>query len=35
MKKGAALFMMIERSNYKNADDSPARLAFQRAHWGE
>ena len=31
MKKRVALIMMIQRSNYKNADDSPAWLAFQKA----
>jgi CubicO group peptidase (beta-lactamase class C family) len=31
MKRGVALIMMIQRSNFKNADDSPARLAFQKA----
>jgi CubicO group peptidase (beta-lactamase class C family) len=31
MKRGVALIMMIQRSNFKNADDSPVRLAFQKA----
>jgi CubicO group peptidase (beta-lactamase class C family) len=31
MKKGIALIMMIQRSNFKNADDTPVRLAFQKA----
>jgi CubicO group peptidase (beta-lactamase class C family) len=31
MKRGVALIMMIQRSNFKNADDTPARLAFQKA----
>jgi CubicO group peptidase (beta-lactamase class C family) len=31
MKKGVALIMMIQRSNFKNADDTPVRLAFQKA----
>jgi CubicO group peptidase (beta-lactamase class C family) len=31
MNKGVALIMMIQRSNFKNGDDSPARLAFQKA----
>src|SRR5450755_4619710 len=31
MKRGVALIMMIQRSKYKNADDTPARLAFQKA----
>ena len=31
MKRGVALIMMIQRSNFKNGDDSPVRLAFQRA----
>jgi CubicO group peptidase (beta-lactamase class C family) len=29
-KRGVALIMMIQRSNFKNADESPARLAFQK-----
>jgi len=31
MKRGVALIMMIQRSNFKNADDSPVRVAFQKA----
>jgi hypothetical protein len=31
VKKGVALIMMIQRSNFKNGDDSPVRLAFQKA----
>jgi CubicO group peptidase (beta-lactamase class C family)/type 1 glutamine amidotransferase len=31
MKRGVALIMMIQRSNFENADDSPVRLAFQKA----
>jgi CubicO group peptidase (beta-lactamase class C family) len=31
MKRGAVLIMMIQRSNFKNADDTPVRLAFQKA----
>ena len=31
MNRGVALVMMIQRSNFKNGDDSPARLAFQKA----
>ena len=31
MKKGVALIMMIQRSDFKNGDDSPVRLAFQKA----
>jgi CubicO group peptidase (beta-lactamase class C family) len=31
MKRGVALIMMIQRSKYKNADDTPPRLAFQKA----
>jgi len=31
MKRGVALVMMIQRSNFKNGDDSPVRLAFQKA----
>jgi CubicO group peptidase (beta-lactamase class C family) len=31
MKRRLALIMMIQRSNFKNADDTPARLAFQKA----
>jgi CubicO group peptidase (beta-lactamase class C family) len=31
MKRGVALIMMIQRSNFKNADDTPVRLAFQKA----
>src|SRR6267154_1516600 len=30
-KRGVALIMMIQRSNFKNADDSPVRVAFQKA----
>jgi len=30
-KRGVALIMMIQRSNFKNGDDSPVRLAFQKA----
>jgi CubicO group peptidase (beta-lactamase class C family) len=30
-ERGVALIMMIQRSNFKNADESPVRLAFQRA----
>jgi CubicO group peptidase (beta-lactamase class C family) len=30
-KKNVALIMMIQRSNFKNGDDTPARLAFQKA----
>ena len=31
MKRGVTLIMMIQRSNFKNADESPVRLAFQKA----
>ncbi|HMH13721.1 MAG TPA: serine hydrolase, partial [Edaphobacter sp.] len=31
MNRGVALIMMIQRSNFKNGDDSPVRLAFQKA----
>ncbi len=31
MKRGIALIVMIQRSNFKNADDSPVRVAFQKA----
>jgi CubicO group peptidase (beta-lactamase class C family) len=31
MKRGIVLIMMIQRSNFKNADNTPVRLAFQRA----
>jgi CubicO group peptidase (beta-lactamase class C family) len=31
MKRGVALIIMIQRSNFKNADDSLVRLAFQKA----
>jgi CubicO group peptidase (beta-lactamase class C family) len=31
IKRGVALIMMIQRSNFKNADDSPVRVAFQKA----
>ncbi len=34
MKRGVALIMMIQRSIFKNGDDShdsPVRLAFQKA----
>jgi CubicO group peptidase (beta-lactamase class C family) len=30
-KRDVALIMMIQRSNFKNGDESPARLAFQKA----
>lgn len=31
MKRGIVLIMMIQRSNFENADNTPVRLAFQRA----
>jgi CubicO group peptidase (beta-lactamase class C family) len=31
MNRGVALIMMIQRSNFKNGDDSPVRLVFQKA----
>ena len=31
IKRGVALIMMIQRSNFRNGDDSPVRLAFQKA----
>jgi CubicO group peptidase (beta-lactamase class C family) len=31
MKRGVALIMMIQRSNFTNGDESPVRLAFQKA----
>jgi CubicO group peptidase (beta-lactamase class C family) len=31
MKRGVTLIMMIQRSDFKNADESPVRLAFQKA----
>ncbi len=31
LKRGIVLIMMIQRSNFKNADNTPVRLAFQRA----
>ncbi len=31
MKRGIVLIMMIQRSNFTNADNTPVRLAFQRA----
>jgi CubicO group peptidase (beta-lactamase class C family) len=31
MKRGVALIMMIQRSNFNNGDDTPVRLAFQKA----
>src|SRR6202171_6561014 len=31
MKRGVALIMMIQRSNFKNADNTPVRLAFEQA----
>jgi CubicO group peptidase (beta-lactamase class C family) len=31
MNRGVALIIMIQRSNFKNADDTPVRLAFQKA----
>jgi CubicO group peptidase (beta-lactamase class C family) len=30
-KSGIALILMVQRANFKNADDSPVRLAFQQA----
>jgi CubicO group peptidase (beta-lactamase class C family) len=30
-KKDIVLIMMIQRSNIKNGDDTPPRLAFQKA----
>jgi CubicO group peptidase (beta-lactamase class C family) len=30
MNRGVALVMMIQRSNFKNGDDSPVRLVFQK-----
>jgi CubicO group peptidase (beta-lactamase class C family) len=30
-RRGVAFIMMIQRSNFKNADDTPARFAFQKA----
>jgi len=29
--KGVALILMVQRSNFKNGDESPVRLAFQQA----
>ena len=31
IRRGIALVMMIQRSNFNNSDESPARLAFQKA----
>jgi CubicO group peptidase (beta-lactamase class C family) len=31
MKRGVELIMMVQRSNFENADDTPVRLAFQKA----
>jgi CubicO group peptidase (beta-lactamase class C family) len=31
MKRGVALVLMIQMSNFENADDTPVRLAFQKA----
>ncbi len=31
IRRGIALIMMIQRSNFNNSDESPARLAFQKA----
>lgn len=31
---GVALILMVQRSNFKNSDDSPVRLAFQQAAMG-
>jgi CubicO group peptidase (beta-lactamase class C family) len=31
MKRGVTLIMMIQRSDFKNADESPVRLVFQKA----
>ncbi len=32
---GVALILMVQRSNFPNSDDSPVRLAFQRAAMGQ
>ena len=31
VNKGVALILMVQRSNFKNSDESPVRLAFQKA----
>ena len=31
MRRDVALIMMIQRSNFKNGDELPVRLAFQKA----
>ncbi|MBM3786992.1 MAG: beta-lactamase family protein [Acidobacteria bacterium] len=33
-QNGVALILMVQRANFKNSDDSPVRLAFQRAAMG-
>jgi CubicO group peptidase (beta-lactamase class C family) len=33
--KGVAMILMVQRSNFRNSDDSPVRLAFQQAASGE
>jgi len=33
-KSGVALILMVQRANFKNSDDSPVRLAFQKAAMG-
>lgn len=33
--KGTAMILMVQRSNFRNSDDSPVRLAFQQAAAGE
>ncbi len=33
--KGVVLILMVQRANFQNSDDSPARLAFQQAALGQ
>jgi CubicO group peptidase (beta-lactamase class C family) len=33
-QSGVALILMVQRANFKNSDDSPVRLAFQKAAMG-
>ena len=34
-QSGVALILMVQRTNFKNSDDSPVRLAFQEAALGQ
>lgn len=33
-KSGVALILMVQRANFRNSDDSPVRMAFQKAAMG-